>query len=84
MAYEFEVLEKVKSRIASVKANWGFPAATPLIDRVIQATSQVRARIRALRPPAAGAAPAPGTATQVYYPEVYYQVPPEEEKPKVA
>ena len=78
---EYQVLEKVKSRIASIKANWGFPATTPLIDKVIEATSKVRARIQAIRAKGVlggGAAPTPGaTATQTYY-----QVPPEE-KPRI-
>ena len=70
---EYQVLEKVKSRIASIKANWGFPATTPLIDKVLQATSQVRARIQAIRAKGvlggAPAAPTPagGAATQTYY-----------------
>jgi len=78
MAYEFQILEKVKSRIASIKANWGFPAATPLLDRVSQAVSQVRARIKALGP---GAAPAGTTATQTT--QTRYQVEEVEEKPRV-
>lgn len=69
---EYQVLEKVKSRIASIKANWGFPATTPVIDKVLQATSQVRARIQAIRAKGvlggAPAAPTPaGAATQTYY-----------------
>jgi len=68
---DYQVLEKVKSRIASIKANWGFPATTPLIDKVMQATSQVRARIQAIRAKGVlGGAPAPtpgATATQTYY-----------------
>ena len=69
---EYQVLEKVKSRIASIKANWGFPATTPLVDKVLQATSQVRARIQAIRAKGVlGGAPAPtpagGAATQTYY-----------------
>jgi len=80
MAMEFQVLEKVKARISSIKANWGFPAATPILDRIAQATSQVRARIKSLAAGLPGAAaPAPGaTATQTTY-----QVAPEEKKPRV-
>lgn len=83
MSYGYEILDKVKSRVASIKANWGFPATTPLIDRVLSATAQVRARIAAVRAGAPAPAPAAG---QYFYPEGYgyeygYQV--EEEKPEV-
>jgi len=80
MSYEYQILERVKSRIASVKANWGFPATTPLIDRLMSATAQIRARVAAVRAGAPAAPPA--TAGQFFYPEEYgYQV--EEEKPEV-
>jgi hypothetical protein len=84
MSYSFEILERVKSRVASVKANWGFPAATPLIDRVMSATAQIRARVAAVRARAGVGAPAPAAppAAEYYYPEYGYQVPPEE-KPEV-
>ena len=77
MAYEYQILEKVKSRIASIKANWGFPASTPILDRVSQAVSQVRARIKALAP----GAPAGTTAAQTT--QTRYQVEEVEEKPRV-
>jgi hypothetical protein len=88
MSYSFEILERVKSRVASVKANWGFPAATPLIDRVMSATAQIRARVAAVRARAGVGAPAPEVppAAEYYYPEYGYEygyeVPPEE-KPEV-
>jgi len=64
-ALEFQVLEKVKSRIASIRGNWGLPTATPILDRISQATAQVRERIKALGV-GLGPAPAP-TATQTSY-----------------
>ena len=80
---EYQVLEKVKSRIASIKANWGFPATTPLIDKVLQATSQVRARIQAIRAKGIlGGAPTPAPTGGATASQVYYQVPPEE-KPRI-
>jgi hypothetical protein len=88
MSYSFEILERVKSRVASVKANWGFPAATPLIDRVMSATAQIRARVAAVRARAGVGAPAPAAppAAEYYYPEYGYEYGyqvPEEEKPEV-
>ncbi|MEM1557409.1 MAG: hypothetical protein QXI11_00955 [Thermoproteota archaeon] len=82
MSLEYQVLERLKSRIASVKANWGFPTTTPLIDRVQAATAQIRARVAAIRGGIAPAPPAPAPTATEYYPGEYYQVPPEEE-PKV-
>lgn len=62
MSYEFQILEKAKARVASIRANWGLPASTPLIDRLISAASQVRSRVAGLRGAAAPPAPAPAAA----------------------
>ncbi|MEM0232593.1 MAG: hypothetical protein QXL22_01080 [Candidatus Nezhaarchaeales archaeon] len=82
MSLEYQVLERLKSRVASVRANWGLPATTPLIDRVLTATAQIRARVATVRRGVAPVPPAPAPTATEYYPGEYYQVPPEEE-PKV-
>lgn len=86
MSYEYQILGNIKSRVASIKANFGLPATTPIIDRLLSATAQLRARIAAVRGGAAAPPAAPPAAQ--YYPLEYspgeyteYQV--EEEKPEI-